>query len=272
TRLAPEEGSTLEQVVVPLVHGEQGAVAHTIELRYRFSDRRSRPVQGAMTLEGPTLPALFAARRTFWQVVLPADEHLWLPPENFTSEYTWSWSGMRWGRTPVLGQSELESWVGTRHDTPLPATVHSYLFSTTDADQALKLSVVRRSVLVLEASGLALVVGLVLVYWPAARQPLVFLVLAVATAALATLYPQPAIVLAEASALGLSLVVLAAALKRRFHDRRNIARPVRSGPSSIVERGSTRTQPHYRSSVAGSMSTTSGAELSMPIPETEAQR
>jgi hypothetical protein len=271
-RVVPEEGSSLDQLIVPLVQGPHLPGTFAIEVRYRFAERKWRPMQGTLTLQSPVLERDLVPRRTFWQVILPADEHLWTAPENFTAENIWSWTGLLWDYAPAMGQAELESWVGTRHDTPLPATVHPYLFCTTDDESTLELRVVRRSLLVFEASGLVLLVGLATVYWPLARHPAALLLAALAVVPLGFIYPQPALLLAEAAGLGLCLSVLAMVLKRNVAVRSSAGRPLRSGPSSIVSRGSSRTQPHFQGAVAGSMATTSTAELSVPISEPEAPR
>ncbi len=172
---------------------------------------------------------------------------------------------------PTLSQSELEAWTGATHESDLPPATRQYLFSTTGGEHALEVHLVRRSVLVLISSGLVLVVGLGLLYWPAVRHPAMVLVTAVAIAATAALWPYTAVLCAQTAALGLLLVLLAIALHHWLGSRRALIRVPRSGASSIMERGSTRTQPHIRGAVAGSLSTTSAAKLSMPVSESEAR-
>ena len=51
-------------------------------------------------------------RQIYWQLILPANEHLVASPDGFSGEFVWRWSGWFWfwGRNPLLDQAELESW------------------------------------------------------------------------------------------------------------------------------------------------------------------
>jgi hypothetical protein len=270
-RVAPEDGSSLDQLSVALPMGETPHDASIVELRYRFSERKARTNSGAAVLQGPTLDKRAAPQRLFWQVVLPGDEHLWAAPRGFTSENNVAWKSIAWDGKPTLSQSELETWVGATHESELPPATRQYLFSTTGGEHALEVHLVRRSMLVLISSGLVLVVGLGLLYWPASRHPALLLVTAVALAATASLWPYTAMLCAQAAVVGLLLVVVAMLMQHWIGSRRALSRPPRSGVSSIMERGSTRTQPHIRGAIAGSLSTTSAAKLAMPLSESEAK-
>ena len=100
----------------------------------------------------------------------------------------------------------------------------------------------RLALLVLAGSGGALALGLLMLYLPALRHPLVWLLLGCALAAAAGMWPQAAVVAAQSAALGLLLVALAALLKR-VSWRRQLPAPLpRKSASSILNRGSTQTQ------------------------------
>ena len=90
------------------VSGDPEQGRHLLELRYQFPER---PRRGQMSLELPRLGDNVWARRMYWQVVVPRDEHLLLSPQGFAGEYAWGWSGFLWGRRPSLDQAELERWV-----------------------------------------------------------------------------------------------------------------------------------------------------------------
>ena len=53
-------------------------------------------------------------RRLYWQLMLPADEHVIATPSGFTSEYAWKWTTGFIGRKPLLAQDDLERWIGAR--------------------------------------------------------------------------------------------------------------------------------------------------------------
>ena len=45
-------------------------------------------------------------RRCYWQLILPASEHVVSEPRDYTAEYVWAWTGAWWGRVPVMDQSD----------------------------------------------------------------------------------------------------------------------------------------------------------------------
>ena len=55
-------------------------------------------------------PGVFV-HRTYWELILPRDEHLLVPPAEFTAEYHWDWNGLLWARKPILEQAHLENMV-----------------------------------------------------------------------------------------------------------------------------------------------------------------
>ena len=89
-----------------------------VELQYDF--RGARPSQGSLRLELPRLDPDVWTRRTFWQLVLPANEHLIVNPDGLSSEFTWSWEGYCWARRPAADQAQLELWAGATPRIPCP--------------------------------------------------------------------------------------------------------------------------------------------------------
>ena len=83
-----------------------------IELQYHFPD--ARPPRGAVRIEFPRLGPDVWVRRMYWQLVLPANEHVTANPAGFTGEFTWDWEGYFWGRQPLLGSGAIGV-LGGRH-------------------------------------------------------------------------------------------------------------------------------------------------------------
>ena len=81
-----------------------------IELRYQFPGPRLP--RGTLSLSFPQFGPNAWVRRMYWQLVLPANEHVMANPDGFTSEFTWDWQGYFWGRRPLLDQPQLEEWAG----------------------------------------------------------------------------------------------------------------------------------------------------------------
>jgi hypothetical protein len=223
------------RVVVPLPAAEP-MHQHQLEAAYRFSS--SRPDSGLLTLELPRLGHNAWVHRLYWQLVLPKNEHLLAAPADLTGEFCWGWQGFAWGREPLLEQYDLETWAGARHLTELPRESNRYLFSGLGTISRCEVRTADRALLVFTASAAALIVGLLLIYVPAARHPASLLVLGVLAAAATLIDPATSVLVAEASGLGIVLSLTAAWLYRGVV-RRHRGR-ARETPSSIFERGSSK--------------------------------
>ena len=153
---------------IPLVGGGERR-RFVVELRYHFTGLRA--LRGAIELEFPRFDPDAWMRRMYWQLILPANEHLVGNPSGFTGEFAWQWGGWFWGRAPLLGQAELESWSGAAPRDGLPDRANIYLFSTLGKLEPAEIWTAGRTWIVLWASGAALVAGLLLIYVPVSRHP-----------------------------------------------------------------------------------------------------
>lgn len=228
------------QLLIPLP-GEGEHRHCLVELRYHFLE--PRPSRGAMSLQFPQLGSDVWLRRMYWQVVLPANEHLISEPAGMTSEHVWDWRGLFWGRRPLLDQTQLESWSGATQRASLPERTNCYLFSTLDNVTQAELYTASRTWIVLWASGVALVAGLLLIYVPRSRHPAALLVVGVALLAAGLIAPEPTLLLAQGASLGLALTLLAGLLERSVSRRRP---PLigKESPSSLV-RAVPRPMPYH---------------------------
>lgn len=234
------------ELAVPL----PGPGEHTVELRYFFPG--GRPARGLLDLKAPHIAGSAWSRRAYWQVVLPPNEHILATPPAFTREYEWGWEGYFWGRRPVMEQAELETWSGASRQESLAQGTNRYLFSTMGKVDGCEVRSASRSSIVLLASGVALVAGLLLIHVPAARHPTSLLVVAAAVFGIGMIYPEPMLLVSQATGLGLALAIVAGLLERAVARRRKVYSPAKS----VLEKGSTeayRTSP----SAAGQASTQS---------------
>ena len=223
---------------VPLSEGARNR-PHLLEVRYEFND--APPAGGRMSLEAPELLGSVFVRRTYWQLVLPRDEHLVSRPGRYTSEFVWGWEGSYWGRQPFLKQFALENWVGgdlsfgVLHRPAPSLRTNRYLFSTLGAADLLEVRTVARSLIVLAASGAALVAGLLLLYVPWTRRRGVLLVALVVLLSLGAIYPEPVMLIAQAASIGLILSLVAGFLQRVVARPKRTAAVASARPNSLYD-------------------------------------
>jgi hypothetical protein len=238
---------------------------HRLEVSYAFPGKRTG--RGRQSIELPRLGANAWVRRMYWQLVLPRDEHLVVVPKGLTSEFTWGWTGTFWGRIPVWEQADLEAWCGvpSSDPAPAPAATSRYLWSSLGPVGRCELWTASRSLIVLGASAVALVVGLTLIYVPVSRHAVALLAAAVALMSAALLWPGPTLLALEAASLGLALTLLAGLLQRSVGRRRRMLLGETS--SSVSERGSTRTL--RRAAPADSQNAPQSAPKASALPNSD---
>jgi len=219
--------ATIEDVVVALdgrrvatsesqsitieIPGEPSPGEHVVELWYHMA--RKRKLAGRVDLEPPVITDAEGSNHWYWQLAMPRDEHLLASPTDMTEEMTWQPRGLLLGRRPRLGQSEIERWIGATVQTPVPESLNHYLFSSFgDVSQRQCATADRRAIL-LVVSGFALLLGLALLYVPRLRHPGLLFASGVALISVVLIYPSLSVGIAQASFLGLVLIVAAGLLK-----------------------------------------------------------
>ena len=137
---------------------------------------RSLAAWGSRQFEFPSLGDDTWVRRAYWQLLLPPEEHVVVPPRDLTGEFAWGWNHFYFGRQPVLSQTDLERWVGLSGvpggnslvvrpaGTPAPAGMNVYLFSSLGRIGPAEIVTAGRSMIVFVSSGIALLAGLLLIY------------------------------------------------------------------------------------------------------------
>jgi len=266
-------------LVVGLAGSNRGE--HLLELRYHFTEPQPT---GQISLTGPQIKSANWIQQLYWQVILPANEHLLGGPRHFSCECAWVWKNLFWQRQPSLEQRELEVWLGTtpsatgtpktgespeqvaaREQARLNAT-NRYLFSTAGVVGPLEVFSISRAKLVFFASFPLLVCGLLLIYFPTARHPAMLFVLAMLVAAASLIDPDTALLLAQAASLGVALALMAAVLARTSIEPVAPATPVR-GSSRAIERSAT--EMYQRAPGTGSHPASTNPLVSTSAPEGE---
>jgi hypothetical protein len=252
------------ELAVPL-SDETYSREHLLELFYTFEPGRSAP--GGMSLELPQIAGVDWVKRVYWQVVLPGDEELVAAPTGLTPEAIWGWHGVRWGNRPRLDTKDLELWMDTSRSSPVPAGASEYLFSSFGPVEKVSLRTTNRSLIVLVASGIVLVGGLIWIYVPFVRRVWLLLLVIVVFAYFALAYPEPALFIAQSAVLGLALVIVARQLYWVVIERR-VAKGVVHGTAFFTaDRSTTQTQPRQLVGSSHGGSATVPALPAEPPPE-----
>ncbi len=218
---------------------EVAASSHTLELRYR----RPAPV-GLVTRHALTPPQLVGGStlsEVYWQVVLPGDRHIIQTPDQLLPLDPRQWLEAFSGRRASKSQAELEAWVGATNQLGPSSAQSSFLFSGLAPVASIELLTAPRWLIVLVASGVILAVVSLWMYVPVVRRGWIAILFAVLVAGLAIAYPTPAVLLGQASVLGVFLAAIALALRRWTASRTALQPPPTAGSTNIRLRSSLRT-------------------------------
>lgn len=243
--------------------GEEGAGgSHVLELRYR------RPAEvGLLTRHAFTPPQLVGSStlsEVYWQVVLPGDRHIIQTPDQLAPVDPRQWLEVFSGRQATRPQAELESWVGATSQLGPSAAENAYLFSGLAPMASIELLIAPRWLIVLVASGAMLAVASLWMYVPIVRRGWIVIFLAAVVAALAVAYPAPAVLLGQASVLGVILAAFALALRRWTTSRTVLQSPPTAGSTNVRLRPSLHTDSYLTTPLATSTSSTPTAPLVAP--------
>jgi hypothetical protein len=185
---------------------------YTLELRSRQPVHRSLLTRHQLT--PPQLVGGKALSQVYWQIVLPGDEHVVHSPARMSSASQWQWLGGFWGERPVLSQTDLEEWADASEQPAPSAAQNEYLYTGLAPVVSIDLITAPRWIIVLAASSVVLVGGLLWIYLPVVRRRWILIAAACMIAGLAVAFPVPAALLAQAASVGVIVALLAALLRR----------------------------------------------------------
>ncbi len=213
----------------------------TLELSYRFL---RRPGVGRMELGFPRIEGARWNRQLFWQFVIPANEHLLSYPGRLASEDNWKRRGLVFQRRPGHAQPWLERWTDATPQ-PVPQSSNVYLASGFGNVSTIQAATVDRRLLLLAASGLTILLGLVWRILGWTSNPWWTSSLAITGLMSLWLNPPLTILVAQAAGFGVLLVVVARILDWWLEEkslRSDSRRPSanHSGGTVYVSSGSSR--------------------------------
>ncbi|MBI1899731.1 MAG: hypothetical protein HYS13_01295 [Planctomycetia bacterium] len=248
--------SGAKDVAVPLPAGD-GSATHLLRIGYQMP-QGARSWWGRHGVETAWIAGGPVAGRMYWQVSLPQDQHLVWSPAELTREFQWHWRGTHFEREPLMRPAELARWIEAPGEDGVPSAANQYVFSTLGELPRLEFASARRLWLVAGASAFA--VGLSLLWMFAAwlRRPAAVLLVTAAFLSVGFMYPDPAVVLAQASLLGVACGLTGMALRRLLSPRTAETLRTAHASSSTVERPTMHSSGRLGATQTPNVSTVSG--------------
>ncbi len=192
---------------------EQRSKSHLLVVKYQTPNESGSK---RLKIDLPYFNDDVWVRRMYWQVILRQNRHLLGDCPGWTPEFYWNWNGLYWNRDSSLQQEELELWIGSAEPQELQdaSDTNRYLFSSFNPRRQCEIYVLNRGEIVLYSSGAVLLIGLALIYFSWLRQIGVLFTLGVLLISLMLYQPTPALLVLQASILGILLALMSAILAR----------------------------------------------------------
>lgn len=264
--------------IEPLANGRKGTIKlpletiasnprseHVVEIWYSIVD--GKPRGSEWTLQAAMIAGVDRTSNNYWQLVLAPGDIVLASIGDSVMERRWEWSWYGMHREPWQEESDLEDLLGATHQDPVPSTTNRYLFVTFGEPHELKVLTTARSLVVLSMSGCALMIGLLLLYVPLIRHPVVLMVGGLTLLGLAAIAPDVATVLGQAAALGVVLIPVAIVTRRLARQSRPSVMSARSG----VVRDSKMLEAQFSHGEGSSRIRKSGSSTSTSLREADAE-
>jgi hypothetical protein len=238
-------------------------LTHTLELRCRIPISTGFLTRHVLTPH--QMVGNMALAETYWQIVLPGDTHIVRSPRQMAAASVWQWLGSFWGRRPTRSQEELESWAGASPQAAPTNMQNQYLFTGIAPVSTMEFITSPRWLVVLAASSCVLGAALALIYVSSIRRRWVLMPVACLLAALALGFPTQALLLAQASALGVVFAIVATIIARLV--ARPSTWPMVVSPSGTHREVTPAVESIVMPPIAASASTAPTISLRMPESE-----
>lgn len=210
--------------------------AHLLAIEFQESHPANLEFSSVQNLSAPEFPDDVWVTETVWEVVTPANQHLFSLPPGYLPDYQWMRGPVFWSRHPNRTTEQLWRWMSTDEllDESLLTDGNRYVFSCFGPARHMQFRLMNQAGLVLLGAGLSLVFGLMLVKVPATRHVLTLLTLGFLVAAVGLWYPTPVLILLQPAILGVSLATAAAALDGWAKRRRQRGVVTLTSPSGFM--------------------------------------
>lgn len=197
----------LNRSTVTIDLGSPGGQEHEHLVEIWFETAVHRSTMGNLHIELPHIAGRSWTRRTYWQLILPRHECLLMNPSGLTPEFNWAWSHL-FATRRADATRRMEQNLKTHFRQPGPATqgTRQYLFSRLSKVGVVEVRTTNQLMMTLVVAGATLVCGALWLQASALRHPLVLLLAAVAILVWGKQYPETAVLLGQAVALGVVVI------------------------------------------------------------------
>ena len=205
-----------EKAIVIMQPKEQRSQSHLLVVKYQMQIP-GETLSNRLKIELPSFNSEVWVRRMYWQVIfLQKNKHIFGDCPGWTPEFYWNWNGLYWMRNSSLDQEELELWIGSleRQELKDSPETSQYLYSSFNPQHQCELYIIDRKQLVLFSSGIVLMLGFALIYFSWLRRVGVIFTLVVLFVSIFFYQPTPAILVLQASILGIVMSLITAVLAR----------------------------------------------------------
>jgi hypothetical protein len=217
----PPNISSTGALTIPILPEQHNRLME-IAVEYRYSFEMSG-FEVPMIL--PSFTKETPVQYQFWQIIIPQGKHIIGCPVGWTLEYDWAWNGLFWWRVPSIRKSDLGFTSNSTAAEPALSESSHYVFSHLQPPSYVTLYIVKRSLIILCASSIALLIGLVFIYVPQSRYAGSLFGLGIASAAVLLYQPPLVLLMLQAAVFGVFLALTAGYMYRIFHHQQQWISP-----------------------------------------------
>jgi hypothetical protein len=171
--------------------GSESGQDHLLTVEYHLTAGRPLGWSAALIAVAPQLPQCEWSAQVLWDLHLPGNQHLWMPPPGAAPMYRWERSRWYWRRVSSPGSQEMQSWLEgglpAAPDGLAPPRGNQYAFRQLGDAQDLRVRTLSAPMTLVCGAGLSLAVGF-LALWFASLRSLVVVLSALCGLAVASLW------------------------------------------------------------------------------------
>ncbi|MDR1480488.1 MAG: hypothetical protein LBJ00_16270 [Planctomycetaceae bacterium] len=240
-------------ITIPLQESEKGQL-NTIELWYQLSGIFRNKIQHAQ-FALPQFNDNVLIRREYWQLMLSPNKFVLFSPTGWVPEHKYNYNGLLTRQKPAFTMSDIGITEDSVDEVLISENTSQFLFSSISSPELTSLVLADRPVIALISSSIALLAGLILVYFPKTRYVGSILGLAVFLPMILFYQPASGLLFLQTASVGIILALAAGYVYRLCYSEKQWILPTKNTNepelySVIIDESSNRTREHNNSKSA----------------------